>query len=121
MGAERNAMWTEEKAKEYRKEHYLRNKDKYKKAAAESKKRIRSEIRRIICCAKSVPCADCGNTYPTYVMQFDHIGKKNFNIADSLRGMSAKKVVEEISVCEVVCANCHAERTHRRRVGLPTR
>ena len=64
------------------------------------------------------PCHDCGHFFPAYVMQFDHvIGNKLFNIADMVyRGRSLESLKVEISKCELVCSNCHAIRTHHRRV-----
>ena len=64
---------------------------------------------------KNKPCTDCGNNYPFYVMQFDHVrGKKLFTIASG-RLYGLEKIKEEIAKCEVVCANCHMVRTHSRR------
>ena len=63
------------------------------------------------------PCTDCGNYYPYYVMQFDHLRDKSFNIASNT-GKSKKILLDEIDKCEIVCANCHAVRTHNRREEL---
>lgn len=60
--------------------------------------------------------------YPYYVMQFDHArGLKDFDIAGGARYVSLQRLEEELQKCDVVCANCHAERTYQRRVaaGLP--
>jgi hypothetical protein len=60
------------------------------------------------------PCADCGGSWPAYVMHFDHVrGKKVFGLgqAGTLAGaISIKGLVREIEKCDVVCANCHALR-----------
>lgn len=72
--------------------------------------RIQKTIRE----AKSKPCTDCGVQYPTWVMQFDHVperGRKLFGLSNA---RCIEKVPEEIAKCDVVCANCHAERTHQR-------
>lgn len=45
-------------------------------------------------------------------MDFDHQRDKTFNIADIGRVMSLSRLEEELSKCDVVCANCHRERTH---------
>ncbi len=75
----------------------------------------REKNREIIRSAKSRPCADCGEQYPYYVMQFDHVrGKKEFNIGAIGPTASRSRLLEEIEKCEVVCANCHAERSHQR-------
>ena len=64
---------------------------------------------------KNVSCKDCGTHYPPECMQFDHVrGEKRANIAH-MRTCSVKKLLAEIAKCDVVCANCHAIRTHKRR------
>lgn len=64
---------------------------------------------------KSVPCADCGQTFPPVCMDFDHLGGKDFNIG-SASTRSLETVLAEIAKCEVVCANCHRIRTADRLV-----
>jgi hypothetical protein len=67
--------------------------------------------------AKNRPCADCGRSYPPYVMDFDHVrGEKVANVSVLVAGgASRRRVLAEIAKCEVVCANCHRERTHGRQ------
>jgi len=69
--------------------------------------------------AKDCPCKDCGERYPPYVLDFDHREgeTKLFNIADlgAHCWMSVEDLETEIAKCDVVCANCHRERTHQRR------
>ena len=50
-------------------------------------------------------------------MQFDHLGQdKDRDVAALvLSPVSLARLETEIAKCEVVCANCHAERTHQRR------
>lgn len=63
---------------------------------------------------KSVPCADCGGTFPPICMDFDHVGDdKSFTISRAST-RSIKTVLAEIAKCEVVCANCHRVRTQQR-------
>lgn len=65
---------------------------------------------------KDVPCLDCGVRYPPYVMHFDHLSDKVFNISNaSSLGVSMSRLRAEIAKTEIVCANCHAIRTHKRR------
>ena len=67
---------------------------------------------------KDKPCTDCKIQYPPYVMQFDHVrGRKSFTIGSLYYKKTLAQIMKEIDKCEVVCANCHAERTHRRRVA----
>lgn len=69
--------------------------------------------------AKSKPCTDCGVEYPSYVMHFDHLdsANKKFNISEAATLLPSESVLlAELAKCELVCANCHAERTHQRAV-----
>jgi hypothetical protein len=68
----------------------------------------------------TTPCTDCGRGYPPYVMQFDHLGEdKDRDIANLVASpVSLARLAAEIEKCEVVCANCHAERTHQRRQAV---
>ena len=97
--------------------HYEANKEKMKARAVAHKAKMREVIFAYLVEVKSNPCTDCGETYPHYVMQFDHIGTdKLFNVADCYsKGFSLAKVQEEVAKCELVCANCHAVRTWTRR------
>jgi len=76
----------------------------------------RAKIRKVIEETKNVPCADCRQSYGTHVMQFDHVrGEKLLAIGSATaRIKNLKALYEEIAKCEVVCANCHAERTYQR-------
>lgn len=65
---------------------------------------------------KDKPCADCGGSFSPVAMQFDHVrGKKLFNLSQ-FGGRSFDKIYEEIEKCEIVCANCHSVRTHKRKL-----
>lgn len=56
-------------------------------------------------------CVLCGIKDPR-VLQFDHLGKKEFNIAEVVsRGMGKSRILQEIIKCQVLCANCHAIKT----------
>lgn len=97
---------------EYQKAFYKRK----PQSTRDSTKKRHDEIRRLIKKAKDKPCADCGNSYPYYVMDFDHVrGEKKFNLSVAARHYkSFQTLQEEIDKCEVVCANCHRERTFSR-------
>jgi hypothetical protein len=63
---------------------------------------------------KANPCVDCGETDPV-ILEFDHLKTKDFNISDAARkGVSIKKLNDEIAKCEVRCANCHRRKTYER-------
>jgi len=71
----------------------------------------RQVVRDYINEVKKSPCVDCGKQYPPYVMQFDHRDptQKLFNIGNNNRTLAL--TMAEIAKCDLVCANCHAERT----------
>jgi hypothetical protein len=71
------------------------------------------------------PCVDCSDKqgqpvfYQPWQMEFDHQpGTKWITIGHShqLRVLSEEEIRMEISKCDLVCANCHREREHTRRV-----
>jgi len=88
-------------------------------------KRRREYLKKEIVKLKSSPCVDCGETYPFYVMDFDHRPGTNKSFALS-RGLYEKRplsvLLEEIAKCDLVCANCHRARTYQRSIMLlPTK
>src|SRR5712691_5329844 len=82
-----------------------------KRAAWHANAKMLSELR-------NVPCADCGRRFPPYVMQFDHLNGavKQFTVTRIIN-RSRKLILEEVSKCDIVCANCHRQRTYQRRTA----
>lgn len=79
------------------------------------RKRIKTSIQQY---KESTPCADCGRTFKYYIMQFDHLPQfvKSFQLSKFYEHThDIKAVVAEMKKCDLVCANCHSERTHQRR------
>ena len=80
---------------------------------ARQKAYLASYIRKL---KENSPCLDCGEYYPYYVMDFDHVrGKKHKNVMELIPTLSKKKIDQEIAKCEIVCSNCHRIRTHLRK------
>lgn len=102
---------TIEEKRAYGRAYYAKTKHKYidknNKYRVENRKTIR-EIKN------NTPCTDCGVSYPYYVMDFDHLRDKKYIIANS--SLTPGMLKKEIEKCEVVCSNCHRERTHTRLV-----
>lgn len=100
------------RAAEAKLKHYYANKDQYLRRNGEKKAELKAFLRAV----KSFPCLDCEQSYPYYVMQFDHLPglPKLRNPATLVNSGSWRITIEEIMKCDVVCANCHAERTHSR-------
>ena len=102
----------------YGRENYRKNKDRYFRQAQKRD----HEMDTFLAEAKSVPCTDCGVSYPHYVMDFDHLSDKEFGIAQMRRRrMAFSRIRAEIAKCEVVCSNCHRERTNQRNPSRYTR
>ena len=59
---------------------------------------------------KSHPCVDCGETDPV-VLDFDHVGKKTYTVANILKYRRWQIVLDEIAKCQVRCSNCHRRKT----------
>jgi hypothetical protein len=70
--------------------------------------------RAYIDAAKAGPCTDCGLTFDSVCMSFDHLGDKYLGVSQMLC-FSVERIQEEIDKCELVCHNCHAIRTRDRR------
>lgn len=98
--------------KEAKLRHYYKNKQQY----LDNNKKKRETMARFTNAVKSYPCVDCGANYPPYVMQFDHLQQfqKEGTICAIKRNGSWNKLIQEIMKCDLVCSNCHAERTHKR-------
>jgi hypothetical protein len=115
----RRALTGEELAR-FRKngtEAHKRWRERDPEAARATKHRTIGKNRAAIHEAKNRPCTDCGIQYPYYVMEFDHLDAdaKHFNVSAGVTRASHERLLAEIAKCEVVCANCHAERTHQRK------
>jgi hypothetical protein len=97
--------------KEYDAAWYQANKERRK-----AKVKVDREVHRewMDSLKEGIPCTDCGRTYPTYVMEWDHLPEaiKRLVLSNARRSaFSKKRILEELEKCELVCANCHRERT----------
>ena len=106
---------------EYGREHYHKNREanaeKHRLSKTLRMNAIKADVRKL---KEETPCMDCGMNYPYYVLDFDHVnGKKTTHISEMIQNAGARwKIFSEISKCQIVCANCHRKRTHRRSVAL---
>lgn len=101
----------------YNHKYYRKNRKRelarLKAANAKREKELLAYINK----QKDKPCVDCGNKYHIWQMDFDHRDGKTklHNVSGIQRFLSKKKILEEIKKCDLVCANCHRDRTHYRR------
>ena len=63
-----------------------------------------------------IPCAECSEVFPAWVMQWDHLpGMAKVEAVSAMVGSRRRAaILDEIAKCELVCSNCHAVRTRRR-------
>lgn len=100
-----------ERMRAYRRKHYSTNKQAYIVRAKANKAALAEEVRQL---KESQACTDCGQYFPYYVMQFDHLGDKVDLIKIFVERNNRAALMAEIAKCELVCANCHCQRTHDR-------
>ena len=103
--------------RKYQTSWHVRNKEVHNSAINQDRKRRKEIEAPVIRQLKSNPCMDCGKSFPYYVMDFDHRPdeKKSFEIAKSLYRYGLERVLAEINKCDLLCANCHRIRTHKRQ------
>jgi len=109
------SSWCRTCNREYKKKHYLKNKDRYVSAAEICNNKRRLVIRKaILDYLKDHPCVDCGESDPV-VLEFDHRDPTQKVAAISkLRGNRCDLdtiIKKEIEKCDVRCANCHRRKT----------
>lgn len=86
--------------------HYLANKEKIN-ARTKARKAARQKV--LIDIKKELVCEECGEDR-YQVLEFHHINpaEKLFTIGNySKAGFTYDELLEEISKCKVLCANCH--------------
>ncbi len=104
-----------DKQKEYQRQHYLLYREKYLKNKYAKRKALREKIRQL---KAETPCTDCKINYPYYVMDFDHLLDKESLVARLINDNKKKALENEIKKCEIVCSNCHRQRTYNRLRGI---
>lgn len=112
-GGGKRHSWCRTCHKEYYSGYYATNGDSERARVRARAAEQRDELDRL----KAKPCADCNVQYPPWVMQFDHINDdKEHTISRLRRAKRFSEAFREAEKCEVVCANCHADRTYQRSI-----
>lgn len=108
--------WCKECTRKHIRDHYRRNRDYYLNKARKRNAILRKKGYEYIAdYLIQHPCVDCGES-DILVLEFDHINRnsKYGNVGTLIRAAgSFQKIIEEISKCEVRCANCHRRKTER--------
>jgi len=61
------------------------------------------------------PCMDCKQLLNPWQMDFDHRNAKTkLNSVSQMKDKSKTLILAEIAKCDLICSNCHRNRTWRR-------
>lgn len=97
-----------------RSEWVAQNRGKVSAASVRYTRRVRAAHQTRLDALKSKPCSDCGQVFPTYVMDFDHrdptikVAGINSLIA---KAVPWERIQTEVAKCDLVCVCCHRLRT----------
>ena len=104
--------------KERGRKYYHRNHEQQLNLCKLRKRRYINERKKWLNEIKNKPCVDCGKMYAPWIMDFDHKdGEVKIGSISNLaihNTSNFKKIEAEIEKCDLVCANCHRQRTHER-------
>jgi|266.fasta.fasta_contig_21_1781767_length_538_multi_4_in_0_out_0_1 hypothetical protein len=99
--------------KEYRKQHYIDNKQKYINKASLYRKEFWEWFKNL---KKDLSCEKCGESRP-WVLDFHHTDsqEKDTDVSTLVNSCSKTKVLEEIGKCVVLCSNCHRDHHYQEK------
>jgi hypothetical protein len=98
----------------YRRQHYQVNRDDYfRRAIAQTRRKMADAKARLHSYLLAHPCVDCGETNVA-TLDFDHVdpSTKTKAIGTMVGHRTWLAIESEIRKCEVRCANCHRRRTN---------
>lgn len=99
--------------KKWRKDYNVKNRTKREIQQAERRLIAKTIIDDI---KSKTPCMDCHRKFPATAMDFDHVRGKNRAISALVSGAyKLALILEEIKLCDIVCACCHRIRTAARK------
>jgi hypothetical protein len=123
-----NAATLKTQGKEYRRtvketrKVYMRDYLALNKSAVRSQMLVRKHelIAFVDSMKEGQPCVDCGETFPVFCLEFDHLRDKTRNVSN-MRSHSREAILAEVAKCTLVCVNCHRVRSQSRRDGVTVR
>jgi len=97
--------------KRYRRQHYLKNRQKYIDKAHGWRNNIQKWWKEY---KATFVCKECGESHPACI-QFHHTNpsEKDQCVSQLIGSGSMKRILEEIDKCIPLCANCHAKQHWR--------
>ncbi len=104
----------------YKRAHYERNLEAYKRKSVESTRNARARNRAFVdAYLVQQTCVDCGEDDPD-VFEFDHV--RGIKIGDistlANKPCTLQQLKDEIEKCVVRCANCHRRKTRKSHAGV---
>ena len=99
---------------EYRKVHYIKNKEKARRQINERKAEMKKWFNEL---KSQLTCEVCGEDR-TWVLDFHHKNKDDKEIEISLaaaKGWGKKRIQKEIDKCSILCSNCHRDLHYQER------
>ena len=92
------------------------------KKRAEYLKRRRGQM-DLLNRTRKLPCADCLASFPTCAMELDHRdGATKVGMLSRMAGhVKIATLLEERAKCDIVCTNCHRDRSYQRRAQRGSR
>ena len=86
-------------------EHYQRNKDKYKRQLNE---RRRANRQKLLGLKSKLQCEVCGEAHPS-CLEFHHTDpkEKDSHVSYGVHFWGWDRVLAEVKKCQVLCSNCH--------------
>lgn len=98
----------------FQQQWYRKNKERLVNKAKISNKRNNANMHIFMLdFLQGKSCLRCGEDN-ILVLEFDHLKDKKFQLS-SMANRSKNQVIEEISKCQILCANCHKIKTHEQR------
>jgi Fe-S-cluster-containing dehydrogenase component len=100
-----------EEVKAYRREWYLKNRQKeIDRAARNTRKREKENRQWLIDYKKTLKCSRCEEDHPACI-DFHHLdpNEKEVNVSAMIysKGWTRDRMLLEIAKCEPLCSNCH--------------
>ena len=89
---------------------YSSNSHDRKEKIRERQRKIQEELKEYVTKLKKESCCSICGESRWYVLDFHHLGGKEYTIAALIkRGCSINTLKEELAKCQLVCSNCHRE------------
>lgn len=85
----------------------INSKGGWNRCAKHYKLARQTAIKKALVDAMGGECSNCKGKFPLEVYDFHHIEEKDVNPSYAIANRSIESVVNEISKCVLLCANCH--------------